>query len=67
MGLVSRPGMLHEFGTGSAVGWGLLLLTILAGWLFPAVLSGPQGVRAGAWLTVAAPAAAMPMVEELFA
>jgi membrane protease YdiL (CAAX protease family) len=28
-GLVSRPGMLHEFGTGTAVGWGLLLLTVL--------------------------------------
>ena len=28
-GLVSRPGMWHEFGTGSAVGWGLLLLTIV--------------------------------------
>jgi len=30
MGLVTRPGMWHEFGTGSAVGWGLLLLTIVA-------------------------------------
>jgi membrane protease YdiL (CAAX protease family) len=29
MGLVSRPGMWHEFGTGSAIGWGLLLLTII--------------------------------------
>ena len=28
-GLVSRPGMWHEFGTGSAVGWGLLLLTVV--------------------------------------
>jgi hypothetical protein len=29
MGLVSRAGMWREFGTGSAVGWGLLLLTIV--------------------------------------
>jgi hypothetical protein len=39
MGLVSRPGMLHEFGTGSAVGWGLLLLTIV-----PSVFIGGLGV-----------------------
>ena len=39
MGLVSRPGLLHEFGTGSAVGWGLLLLTIV-----PSVFIGGLGV-----------------------
>lgn len=39
MGLVSRPGMWHEFGTGSAVGWGLLLLTII-----PSVFIGGLGV-----------------------
>lgn len=39
MGLVSRPGMLREFGTGSAVGWGLLLLTII-----PSVFIGGLGV-----------------------
>jgi uncharacterized protein len=39
MGLVSRPGMLHEFGTGSAVGWGLLLLTIV-----PSVFIGGLGI-----------------------
>ena len=39
MGLVSRPGMWHEFGTGSAVGWGLLLLTIV-----PSVFIGGLGV-----------------------
>jgi uncharacterized protein len=39
MGLVSRPGLLHEFGTGSAVGWGLLLLTIV-----PSVFFGGLGV-----------------------
>jgi hypothetical protein len=38
-GLVSRPGMWHEFGTGSAVGWGLLLLTII-----PSVFIGGLGV-----------------------
>jgi membrane protease YdiL (CAAX protease family) len=38
MGLVPRPGMLHEFGTGSAVGWGLLLLTIV-----PSVFIGGLG------------------------
>jgi len=38
MGLVSRPGLLHEFGTGSAVGWGLLLLTIV-----PSVFIGGLG------------------------
>jgi membrane protease YdiL (CAAX protease family) len=39
MGLVSRPGLLHEFGTGSAVGWGLLLLTIV-----PSVFIGGLGM-----------------------
>jgi uncharacterized protein len=39
MGLVSRPGMWHEFGTGSAVGWGLLLLTIV-----PSVFIGGLGM-----------------------
>jgi CAAX protease family protein len=39
MGLVSRPGMLHEFGTGTAVGWGLLLLTIV-----PSVFIGGLGI-----------------------
>jgi uncharacterized protein len=39
MGLVTRPGMWHEFGTGSAVGWGLLLLTIV-----PSVFIGGLGV-----------------------
>jgi membrane protease YdiL (CAAX protease family) len=39
MGLVSRPGLLHEFGTGSAVGWGLLLLTVV-----PSVFIGGLGV-----------------------
>ncbi len=39
MGLVSRPGMLREFGTGSAVGWGLLLLTII-----PSVFIGGLGI-----------------------
>ncbi|HEX6495184.1 MAG TPA: type II CAAX endopeptidase family protein [Acidobacteriaceae bacterium] len=38
MGLVSRPGLLHEFGTGTAVGWGLLLLTIV-----PSVFIGGLG------------------------
>jgi membrane protease YdiL (CAAX protease family) len=38
MGLVSRPGMLREFGIGGAVGWGLLLLTII-----PSVLIGGLG------------------------
>lgn len=28
-GLITRPGMWREFGTGTAVGWGLLLLTIV--------------------------------------
>ena len=39
MGLVTRPGMLREFGTGTAVGWGLLLLTIV-----PSVFIGGLGV-----------------------
>jgi hypothetical protein len=39
MGLVTRPGMWHEFGTGSAVGWGLLLLTIV-----PSVFIGGLGM-----------------------
>jgi hypothetical protein len=39
LGLVSRPGILHEFGTGSAVGWGLLLLTIV-----PSVFIGGLGI-----------------------
>lgn len=39
MGLVSRPGMMHEFGTGTAVGWGLLLLTIV-----PSVFIGGLGI-----------------------
>lgn len=45
MGLISRPGMLHEFGTGSAVGWGLLLLTIV-----PAVFIG--GLSVSLWIGV---------------
>jgi membrane protease YdiL (CAAX protease family) len=39
MGLVSRPGILREFGIGGAVGWGLLLLTII-----PSVFIGGLGV-----------------------
>jgi hypothetical protein len=45
---------------GSQTSWrveGLLVLAILAAWLFPMVLSGPQGVRAGIWLGLAAAAA----------
>lgn len=42
MGLVSRPGMLREFGTGSAVGWGLLLLTVV-----PSVFIG--GLSVSLW------------------
>ena len=42
MGLISRRGMLHEFGTGSAVGWGLLLLTIV-----PSVFIG--GLSVSLW------------------
>jgi uncharacterized protein len=38
MGLVGRPGMLREFGIGGAVGWGLLLLTII-----PSVFIGGLG------------------------
>jgi membrane protease YdiL (CAAX protease family) len=38
MGLVSRPGILREFGIGGAVGWGLLLITIL-----PSVFIGGLG------------------------
>jgi uncharacterized protein len=38
-GLITRPGMWHEFGTGTAVGWGLLLLTIV-----PSVFIGGLGV-----------------------
>jgi hypothetical protein len=41
-GLISRPGMLHEFGTGTAVGWGLLLLTIV-----PSVFIG--GLSVSVW------------------
>lgn len=42
MGLVSRPGVLHEFGTGTVVGWGLLLLTVL-----PSVFIG--GLAVSVW------------------
>jgi uncharacterized protein len=38
-GLITRPGMWREFGTGTAVGWGLLLLTIV-----PSVFIGGLGV-----------------------
>lgn len=38
-GLIARPGMWQEFGTGTAVGWGLLLLTIV-----PSVFIGGLGV-----------------------
>ena len=40
MGLVSRPGMLREFGVGAAVAWGLMLLIIL-----PSVFIGGLSVR----------------------
>ena len=39
MGFVTRSGMWREFGTGSAVGWGLLLLTIV-----PSVFIGGLGM-----------------------
>jgi membrane protease YdiL (CAAX protease family) len=42
LGLVARPGMGREFATGAAVGWGLLLLTVL-----PSVFIG--GLNARLW------------------